>query len=406
MARADMRTLLSLDRWAQILGIDPFSFNQFETPVPNAHQCEDVWYQHIWQHDYLSRSEVATAIAEAEAAFAEVAGFWPAPQYIVDEALRYPKHHDSRIFSTGRTARGYMKPVQLQWPYVVSGGVLNRTVMTDSPATPVFSDPDGDGVEDRFTITITNAYAGGTVTDPKEIAVYFTSTDRNGETLSETWRIRPVNVVISGGTVTITGHKTLLVKPDLTLGTNTQALDPAVGTNFVTEVEVYRTFVDVTATDGIPYQGVAVWDVPPDCASNCQEQVKALCLGHYDLENGIVTASFGTPTEWPYGWQPDRLRVNYVAGYPANAQGYMDDHMARIITYLSVALLPHEKCGCERSQRILNYWRSKPNEDTKNDRGRSFTLEEINTNPFVERNGALWAWKRVRQLAHGGGVAI
>jgi len=93
-----------------------------------------------------------------------------------------------------------------------------------------------------------------------------------------------------------------------------------------------------------------------------------------------------------------------VAGYPADAQGNMQDHLARIITYLSVALLPHEKCGCERSQRILQYWRSKPNENTDNDRGRAFTTEEINSNPFVERNGALWAWKRIRYLMHLGGV--
>lgn len=413
MARALTRTLLPLDSWAKIIGIDPWSFNQFETPVQHAHQCEDVWYQSIWQHDMISREELAMSIAEAEASFAEYALFWPAPQYIVDEPLRYPAPADSRRFGVGRTRRNFMKPISLKWPYIVSGGQLNRVGMDQSPATVVntrltFQDTDGDGVEDQFTVSITDAYAGGTehVAVASEIAVYFASADRNSEAISETWRIRPVVVTISSGNVTIKGHKTLLAKPSLQTPVNPEPLDPTTTGNYVNEVEVYRTYIDATATESQPYQGVALWDVPPNCDAGCAEQVRAICLGRYEPDNGIVAVSFGEMCDWPYHRQPDRLLVNYVAGYPPDAQGFMSDHMARVITYLSTALLPHEKCGCERSQRILHYWRNKPNEDTDNDRGRSFTMEEINSNPFVERNGALWAWKRIRSLMHVGGVGL
>ena len=414
MTFAATRTLLPLNTWANILGINPWDFGQWQNPETQAHQCMDTFYQHMWQEDYIAREEVALAIAEAEAALAEYCGFWAAPQWIVNERQRYPRQYDRRVWGIGRTVRGYMKPVQTRWSKVISGGQLNRVAMDQSTATVgnwrlVYSDTDGDSVEDRFTITITDAYSGGTasVTDPSEIAVYYNSADRNGATLDETWRIRPVNVTISGGNVVITGHKAMLMLPDLQLQTNPTALDPSVAGNFVTGLDVYRTYIDSTYTSASPYQGVAIWDVPPDCNNgDCSEQVLPLCVGPYDYEGGIIAPAFGLPSTWPYGWEPDRLQLHYVAGVPADTQGHMDSHWARIVTYLSVALLPHEKCGCERSQRILQYWRSKPNENTENNRGRAFTMEEINSNPFVERNGALWAWKRVRYLQDLGGVAL
>lgn len=412
MGRASTRTLLPLDTWAKILGINPWDFNQLTNPETQAHQCRDTFYQHMWQEDYVSREEVGLAIAEAEAALAEYCGFWPAPQYIVDERLRYPRQYDSRVWGNGRTVRGYVKPVQTKWAKVISGGQLNRTAMDQSSATLangrlVYSDSDGDGIDDTFTITITDAAGGVSVTDPSEIAVYFTSTDRNGEAVGETWRIRPVKVTLSGGNAVIVGHKTLMVVPDLQTRINATALDYSAAASYVTGVEVYRTFIDTTDTSSNPYQGVAIWDVPPDCNDgDCSEQVLPLCLGPYDYDGGWTAPAFGLRSTWPYSWEPDRLAINYVAGVPADNQGNMNLHWARIVTYLSVALLPTEKCGCERSQRILAYWRSKPNENTENDRGRAFTMDEINTNPFVERNGALWAWKRIRFLQNLGGVAV
>lgn len=411
MGRASTRTLLPLDTWAKILGLNPWDFNGLTNPETQAHQCMDTFFQHMWQEDYVSREEVGLAIAEAEAALAEYCGFWPAPQYIVDERLRYPRQYDSRVWGRGRTVRGYVKPVRTKWAKVISGGQLNRTAMDQSSATVangrlVYSASVGT-IEDTFTITITDTAGGIAVTDPTEIAVYFASGDRLGEALSETWRIRPVTVTISGGNVVITGHKTLMAKPSLQQQINADALDYSAAASYVTGVEVYRTFIDSTYTSALPYQGVAIWDVPPDCNSgDCSEQVLPLCLGPYDYNGGWTAPAFGLPTTWPYCWEPDRLAINYVAGQAADSQGNMDLHWARIVTYLSVALLPTEKCGCERSQRILAYWRAKPNEMTENDRGRAFTMEEINSNPFVERNGALWAWKRIRFLQNLEGVGL
>ena len=171
MTYASTRTLLPLQTWANILGLNPWDFNQFTNPETQAHQCMDTFFQHMWQEDYISREEVALAIAEAEVSLAEYCGFWPAPQYIVDERLRYPRNYDRRVWGNGRTVRGYVKPVDLHWGKVVSGGQLNRTAMDQSSATLangrlVYSDSDGDSIEDTFTITITDTAGGTAVTSP------------------------------------------------------------------------------------------------------------------------------------------------------------------------------------------------------------------------------------------------
>lgn len=393
MARATTHTLLPLDTWAQIMGIDPWGFNQIGQGFtnPGAGQCDDVFYQWQWQRDFISREEVATAIAEAEYSIAEQLGYWPAPKYFVDEHADYPRAAPLRRQSLFN-AVGEWKAVDLDWGYVIGGGLLNRTSISAN-AGVTLSDPDGDGVNERFTVTFATA-----LTDPNEIGLYFAATDRMNDPVGEQWRIRPVVVVISGGNATVTGHSSLLVKPILTTTTDPQDL----GVNdaiYATQVDAYRVFRDDTHTDSSPFQGVAIWDSDPSCEPDCTFEVSPICLGERGREQGKAYVSI---SQWSCHWIPNRLQINYLAGYPLDSQGRMDGELARIVARLATALLPSEKCGCDRWNRILQHWRAKPNEG---DDGRSFSQREIDTNPFVERNGALWAWKRINSLRSMGVVS-
>ncbi len=398
--RSEAITLLSLFEWASIMGISPWEMAQVGTgfPIPKSSQCDRVFFQEPYQRDYLSREEVGQAIAEAEYLVAEQLGYWPAPKYVFDEHVTYPRPYERAHRGYGATWRGEWKAVQLRWGKFVGGGSFTRTLIGDT-ANLVLSDPDGDGVKELFTCSIATA-----VTDPDEIGVYYRTADRLNNAIGETWRIRPVNVSISGGTATITGHTALLVKPTLTIGTDTEVLDVSIATNFVEQVTVYRVYRDTTNTAANPAQGVAVWDVPEDCTTpDCQVQILNLCLQERLSETGQVYVSYGDYSTWPYAWEANRLQVNYLAGEPL-VNNRMEPEHARIVARLATALLTSESCGCDRANRTLHFWRRLVNEG---DSGRVYTQNEIDSNPYGEpRVGALWAWKRIQSLRLGQGVGI
>jgi hypothetical protein len=397
MARASIETLLPLDEFARILGIDPWSFNQMRYPAAKGAQCSDVIFQHPWQEDHLSREEIAQAIADAEQMLADELRYWPAPKYQAGEVVQYPRQrtlHDVGVY------RPKPKTVQLKWHHIVTPGVFKRTsIGTISGLDLTAADTDGDGIKDTFTATIINA-AIGDITDPNEIALYFEAGDRLGQDLDETWRIRPVTISITGTTATIKGHRTLLVKPILQSGVEAKSLKADLDTNYVTSLECHRVFTDSTFTEAEPNQGLAIWKKISGCETDdCGSSSKPLCLGEDNHKLGTVYASYGFPCPARY---PDRLEVNYLAGLPLE-NGQMQPEMARCVAYLAVALLANEKCGCERTNRILAYWKERLTtfEDEVN-KAVGFSKIAI---PFPVTRGGIFAWERARKWRHSKSVA-
>ena len=396
MARCSINTGLPLDTWAAILGISPWEFNQCAYPFPKSAQCSDVLYQFPWQKDHLSREEIGEAIADAERMMADELGYWPSPTYIVGEDVQYPRPYQNQAYGFGGGIRGQLKTVNLKWHKVISGGSLNRTFLGQiAGADLVKLDNDGDGVYETFQATITDATISD-LTDPYELALYFSAGNRHGEELRETWRIRPLTISITGDTATITGQRTLLINPQIEFAANAAKLDPAVDGNYVTTVECYRVFTDTTSTEAQPYQGVAKWKTTPGCTQNCTFRVKELCLGQDDDGMGSVFASYGPSSAWPFpDRDPDALNVNYYAGL-ALENGQMNDEMARCVAYLSVSLLANEKCGCDRSNRILERWRKPVTrfEDNNDAGAQAFTQ---NPTQFPMTVGGQYALKRVKR---------
>lgn len=397
MGRATTYTGLPIDTWAAILGIDPWSFNQCRYPGPKTAQCSDVIYQFPWQKDHLSREEIAEAIADAELMLAEELLYWPYPHYEVGEVQLYKRPHQRQYFGYAGTPRGEWKSILLNWKRVISGGVFNRTSIGTIPDADITKlDEDGDGIYETFEATITDS-AIADITDPYELGVYFATDDRHGEDVNETWRIRPVKVTISGDTVTFRGHRTLLMNPETEYSVNATPFDPTTDANYVDELECYRTFTDTSSTDALPYQGVAEWKNIPGCSQDCTFSVKPICLGESNNTSGQVMVSFGAPSLWPFAdREPDRVNVNYVSGLTLK-NGQIPDAMARIITYLSVSLLANEKCGCDRSNRILDRWR-KPITRFEDNNGAGAQAFSFNNTNFPMTVGGQYAWGRVIRM--------
>lgn len=398
MARCSTYTGLPLDTWAAILGISPFEFNQCRYPSSNkTAQCTDSMYQFAWQRDHLSREEVGEAIAAAERMLADELLYWPYPRYFVGEVQPYPRPHQRNLYGYAGTIRGEMKTFQLNWKKVVSGGVMNRTeIGTIDGGDLTRVDLDSDNVKETFTATITDP-AIGDIADPYELALYFVAANRHGEDLSEQWRIRPLKITISGNTATFTGHSTLLIDPQPEFSVDPDRLVATNDAIYVTEVECHRVYTDTQSSEDYPYQGTAQWKTDPGCSQNCTFEIAPLCLGEHNNEVGRVYASFGDPCTWPFDWrEPDRVEVNYVAGL-ALENGQIPPVMAQIITYLSVSLLANEKCGCDRSNRILAKWRA-PVLRFQDNNGAGASAFAPNSSNFPMTEGGQYAWQRVRRM--------
>lgn len=397
MAVCSTLTGLPLDTWAAILGISPWEFNQCAYPASKAAQCGDVLYQYPWQRDHLSREEVGEAIAAAEFMIAQELLFWPYPHHEVGEVILYPRPHQKDLYGGAGTIRGEWKTLHTRWERIIKPGLFNRTTIgTIAGGNLTKLDEDHDGVFETFQAVITDP-AIGTITDPYELALYFDSGDRLGNDLSEVWRIRPVKVSITGNTATFRGHRTLLINPEKETGVNAAKLDATVDANYVTSLICTRTFTDDTATAAQPYQGTAQWKDIPDCFQNCTFSIKELCLGEHDYLSGIVFASFGARIFWPfYDREPDRIEINYLAGLPL-VNGQIDPEMAKIITYLSLSLLANEKCGCDRSNKIIDRWR-KPITRFEDSNGAGAAAFTANSTPFPMTVGGQYAWSRVKRL--------
>ena len=393
MARADIPTLLSLDQWAQVMSFEPFQFNQIGESnggtglqFARDNQCSDVFYQYSYQKQFLSRTEVASAIAKAEAAIFPILNFYPAPNYVVAEEHNYP--NDYRLnMPDWLTPRGLWKSVGLNSKFFCEIGTISRTAISANQAY-VSSDTDGDGVNDTFTITVAT-----TETNPDYIAVYFNASDR--QDLDETWRIRPIHVTISGGNAVITGHLSQLTDPALQLLPDPVPLQVE-DTPYVSSVDVYQVKPDTTTI------GTAYWNSRADLGW-CYGATSA-AIDSYEIalrkENYIRPIIYTAPT---LGRAPDRVEINYLSGIPLR-NGKVQAPYAQMIAYLATSYLPAMACGCDRVEQILRYWSATPNnEETGNFPITTRQVEELGLPPT---RGGFYAFSQMELVNQTIGLAI
>lgn len=413
MARSQYTTLLSIDEWAAQMQIDPFTINQFGTGFPDdsrigiGNNCNDVFYQSGWQFDALSRDEIALAIQKAEDMLAKALTFYPAPKYIVQEQIKYPRnprhygHYGLSAWSELPYGYGYPYPyhaaVQTRWHKVWGGGTLARTLIGDT-ANLALSDTDNDGVFDTFTASLTVPDG----TDANEIGVYFRAADRvpANDAIAEQWRIRPVKVTVSGTTATISGHSALLAKPVLQTGVDVAPLDVSDVTHYVDEVTVYRVFRDSDNS------GSAFWETYDGCTDTpCSLEEQAICIGDRHSRMGQVFIGYEAADCCNQWRAPDQVTLNYLAGEALASDGRMQPIYAQYVAHLATGLLASATCGCDRFKRIIDYWRFDASVVALKLGGRALTAQESDS-PFGYSRGALWVWARMADTAQITGVSV
>jgi len=391
MARSQTITLLSLDQYAEILGLDPRHFNQLVSTAIPVNNAYNVWYQHQWQNrGTASREDIAKAIATAERMIAEVTGFWPAPKYITQEDHPFPTH---RIPSwENEYLPDRRMTVNLKWKRFIAGG--HRCVTPIEEGVDISSsrvDLDGDDFAEimRFTITI----AGASDWQPKEIAVFPTTANN----LDEREQIRNLTVTISGDDITIEGQSAWFVVPQLWEAPPPHNfIDGDDPDSYLNEVDVYRIY---TCSD---------LDHPPvRYGYQSSETGYATAFGEYYgiiqtylSEIGQVSIAPATwdadnerwdisPTQFCSGY-PDLLRLSYLAGWTSDDQGKMQYPFARAVAALATSLLLSPITGGGESIKgIYQAWQEPPDPDAS-----TFVRKNC---PFGDKLGAWEAWNLVNR---------
>lgn len=404
MGRASTPTLLPLDSYARIMGIDPRHFNGIVTPVwPANRSCAAIWYQYAWQNvDAVSREDLAEAIQQAEADIAKELGFFVAPSWVEEERQRWTFTHpqeyrfDSNI---GLVPRGLRKTVRTVWAKIFSGGIRATADIAVPTAVPIswdWSDEDGDGEDDTLTIggTPGGEIDFGDVTDPCEVAVYFA-----GHAADECYRIRPITVDIAAGTIVIS--RWLLVNPILWEGQQGE-IDGLVPGNFVDEVDIYRLYND--PSEQVRFE----WEPLPteNCDDVCGYWYQLGCLGVRDHRRGLVVPYPGrySEAEWTgvdflLSREPDRVRLWYRSGEPLE-DCEMIRFWQRAVAYYATALLQRKICGCEALERQVAHWAEPPSLEYE------LWPDRATSNPFGPQRGAMFAWDKVQQNLIGRGIAV
>ena len=301
----------------------------------------------------------------------------------------------------------------------ISGGIDGKTLI-EAGAAVVYTDADGDGYPETATISVAT-----TVTDPQEIALYFT-----GQNAADGFEIRPLldpitrlrSVTIAAGVVTIVCAREQLVDLDLWNALDPVGVDGNVDANFVATIDVYRHRND-------PQQQVTFLWGPRnsgcDCGAttcpSCAHSTQVGCLIANDYESGLVrfnAATFNSSDEtftqaaFAVGRTPDNVRAWYYAGLRDNRQIApnleMSDEWARAVTYLSMTYLTRPLCDCSNVQNLIKRMTTDLAEEASTPSASlSFqTNGDELSNPFGSMRGAVQAWRQIREEKIGVAVAL
>lgn len=413
MGTAKTRTLLPLDRFFQIISYSPILANQVTIPILQpATSCSDPILQYTWQPlagGKPGREEIAQAIQQAEATLEEHLHFPVMPTWVVDDRITPVRHVGRGMGGTGFWGCGWWYPrtpykldLIASRGYVIEGGQEAWSLIDD--AVPVvYTDDDGDGYDETATAVVTT-----TVTDPDQISIFYP-----GESGNTDWEIRPIKVVISGGSATITFRREQAVKPELLESLNASAVDGLTDSNFLTTVDVYRHYNDPSQMAVVEWEGGICDDTL--CTINAQ----TACIYPLKPRQGVVNVHAGEydadDDEWehvcPTWWQqPTSVRLWYRAGYkneklPRPYQ-QMDPQLERAVTYLALTYLDRPWADCEQFNALMTRWRQDVaiSESSQSGSIRYNVPRGLLENPLGTTRAAIFAWRVVQQMSVGQAV--
>lgn len=413
MARAATPTKLPLDRWAQIFGISPLHFSGVYLPDHEPTVCEQPWLQHEWQAaDRVSREEVARAIADAEQQIEQYLHYRLMPSWEVDEWQATIRPYKADVLNLSSTdVRGFASVVPTDWGHIISGGIRQQ-VSVEAGVAITYSDEDGDGYEERATITV------ATTLPACELHVYLP-----GQSGAAEYEIRPIAVTDNGATVTIRFRREQALKPSViddeeppADDSHLRGIDGSVDGNFETTVDVYREYNDPIQQVHLLWEpfGLGCSDCGSSGCSQCAFNTQTGCLmprGNPRLGIWAYRPATWNATTLQFDGaslsvarQPDMVRLWYYAGLRDKALAcptrQMPAKWERAVAYFAAALLARPLCDCNNIKAKVDKWQRDRAGYTLGDEDQSMsgyrTSERDLTCPLGTTVGAIYAWRTLK----------
>lgn len=426
-------SVLPIETWRKIIQYHPFHFYGLSnSSIAPVSQCNDLVNKFSWQsQDAAGRDDIQRAIDAAEDKLKQYFRY-NVGLHFVEETIPWPQ-----LYQTGVRYRSN-RAVDTRWMTCILGegklhSIGKETLTLIGSVTLAYTDADGDGLNDTFTGTTA---ATTTETDINNIDIYFAAADRlDGDSAGETWKIEPLKKTINAnGTVTVLGRSWMLVKPILYEGlsaTQSNPLNPATGTNFVTTLEVYQHKADPNGTGLDNSQAVLEWETLPYpsfsqcCGSNVTftssqsdpaSVYRAIArAGMRDAEIGEVNPAAAAYDSinavwaaivWGVCQPPDRVTVRYRAGVLPQSNGEMNREMQTIVARMAAAEMTTRPTACDMANRELYRWQfDLARAAGNNDEQYRISNEDLN-NPFGTRAGQVHAWKAVKKQANVLGITV
>jgi len=413
--------LLPLDIWRADIGLEPWKFwGCAGGPIADTSKCSGLLREYSWQgSDTAGRDDLRKAIERAEEKLFTYLGYRVAPQYVATEPLPWPRWEDaSQARYRNMDATGRRVAMMAPEFHIQAMGIEQLTLIgsaTVGGGTLVYSDAFGTGMNDTFTITMPTS-----VTDPAEIAVYFSIGDRFDDTaVGDRWRIEPIQVSIAAGIATIVGRRWLVVRPILYQAPTLNAINPTLAGNFVTSLDVYSRATNGNGLTIATCQAVLDYE-----SSDCGGWGAGFCAGPLagstdpgttgqviaragirDRTLGLITPAAAAYNATTGQWvsastcncyaEPDRVILRYLAGYPLE-RGRMAQRWQQIVTMLAAAEVKRRIVACrETNERLHDLQMDMALQSTQTERYQR-TTEDLNS-PFGTRLGHIQSWKMAKE---------
>ena len=403
------KTSLCLDRWAEIMSINPLAFNNIDIGncVEDAINGCKMWAQDTYQ-DEFNIETLATYIQLAEQKIESYLGVKVAPTAICHEQIEIPYYYRREL---GKLDLQQLK-FQTAYKEVRKFGQEKRKFLGE--ATIVYTDEDGDGFKEIATLTLTTDEVD---LDYCGIEVDICPTAR----CNNICPVINIDLNVLEGILTIKSYTWLFRKEEnIKIGFSKlhRSIDGCDTDNFLDCVGVYYRSIDPCKP-----QAEIVWNRTDKCfndtfwtsASSCGRDcstfrlpacVKILdkCRGIFQLEyqryddTGCLVS--GCTCNLPC-FPPDYIEVNYISGCKSNCTSCNDcgvcDQLERTVAILAAAMLPQAFCNCTCLQTQLQYYQTNATAKANGILTYGVPFEILN-NPFGQRFGEIEAYQNLKVL--------
>jgi hypothetical protein len=270
--------------------------------------------------------------------------------------------------------------------------------------TASYSDEDGDGLDERLTVSVPINVITSAMSD-EELFLSHVGAD------GETGKVSPIKIKRNvDGSATITGRAWAAINPsryegayDIPPEGGTQsnaALDVNESDNFASKLELRRHWTDTSVGATLSVDTCKCGCQPCACTWNCCDSSSLNTDGtsKVTIRRGDVGICAITGCA-----AADSVTVSYEAGYACNDCGV---DLSRVICRLAATLLSPQCSSSKSANGEFTRWKVDRAYYSGGPSGSSegFRYTDTLDNPFGTQEGAIWAWSQIKSLMKGRGV--